>query len=34
MVVMGMVFPAPKPITLGWASLMMGFGAVEAGRVR
>ncbi len=30
MVVLGMVFPAPKPITLGRASLMMmGFGAVK-----
>ncbi|MCP4695554.1 MAG: hypothetical protein GY862_01710 [Gammaproteobacteria bacterium] len=24
-----MIFPAPKPITLGRASLMMGFGAVK-----
>ncbi len=29
MVVLGMVFPAPKPIALIWALLMMGFGAVK-----
>ncbi len=29
MVVLGMVFPALKPITLGRASLMTGFGAVK-----